>query len=149
MLTDKEHLFQTYLAFTEDQEIRVRKSVNLQGHTSCTHTYKTGQGLVRQEIEYEISMNIYHQLLSNTDLVPLEKIRTTVQHQGREYQIDEYPHLDLRVVEVEFPSVEDAEAFVAPNWFGKELGKEEEYRNKQLWVGLQHPSVANRHLKSN
>ena len=44
---------------------------------------------------------------------------------------------ELAVVEVEFASVDEAGAFAPPPWFGRELGAEEEYRNKTLWLKLQ------------
>ncbi|MFD0696185.1 CYTH domain-containing protein [Paenibacillus sp. GCM10027628] len=133
----KHSLFQTYLAYSDDQEIRVRQSIDDQGVSHYTHTFKSGHGLVRQEIEYEISEKIYRQLLSHTGLVPLEKIRITVEGQGVLFQIDEYKELDLRVVEVEFPDETAAKSFSIPHWFGRELGQEEEFRNKMLWIKLQ------------
>jgi adenylate cyclase len=133
----KHTLFQTYLAYSEDQEIRVRQLIDDQGSCQYTHTFKSGHGLVRKEIEYEISEKIYQQLLSNTRFVPLEKTRTTVDHQGVLFQIDEYKQLDLTVVEVEFPDVHAAQLFSSPHWFGRELGQEEEFRNKSLWIKQQ------------
>jgi adenylate cyclase len=134
-------IYQTYLAYTEEQEIRVRQLVDNEGNSQYTHTFKSGHGLVREEIEYEISEDIYKKLLAHTGLVPLEKIRTTVEHQGFEYEIDEYKQVELTVVEVEFPDVEAAQGFTVPSWFGRELGQEDEFRNKTLWVKLQHPTT--------
>jgi CYTH domain-containing protein len=53
------------------------------------------------------------------------------------YEIDEYKQVELTVVEVEFPDLDASERFVPPAWFGRELGQEEEYRNKTLWLKLQ------------
>ncbi|UQZ86387.1 CYTH domain protein [Paenibacillus konkukensis] len=137
----KRHIYQTYLAYSEDQEIRVRKLVDHEGRASYTHTFKSGHGLVRQEVEYEISEEVYRQLLMNTKFVPLEKIRTKVERQGLCYEIDEYKQIDLMVVEVEFEDEQAAQAFVPPHWFGRELGQEEEFRNKSLWISLQSQNV--------
>ena len=136
-LVSKQYIYQTYLAFSEDQEIRVRQLVDSSGLSHFTHTFKSGHGLVREEIEYNISEPIYKQLLERTGLIPLEKIRTTVDVQGLHFEIDEYKQVDLLVVEVEFPDVEAARLFVVPSWFGRELGAEEEFRNKSMWVKLQ------------
>ncbi|MFD0677345.1 MULTISPECIES: CYTH domain-containing protein [unclassified Paenibacillus] len=136
-LVSKQYIFQTYLAFSEDQEIRVRKLVNNEGVPHYTHTFKSGHGLVREEIEYSISEEVYTQLLNNTKLKPLEKIRTKVEHEGRILEVDEYKQIDLIVVEVEFPDLHEAEVFTVPSWFGRELGQEEEFRNKTLWLKLQ------------
>lgn len=136
-LVSKQYIYQTYLAFSEDQEIRVRQLVDRSGLSHYTHTFKSGHGLVREEIEYNISEPIYKQLLERTGLIPLEKIRTTVEVQGLYFEIDEYKQVDLLVVEVEFPDVEAARLFQVPSWFGRELGAEEEFRNKSMWVKLQ------------
>jgi CYTH domain-containing protein len=133
----REYIYQTYLAFTDDQEVRIRKKIDHLGRTSYTHTFKSGKGMAREEIEYAISGQVYEQLLQRTGLVPLEKIRTTVECGGRSCEIDEYKQVDLAVVEVEFASVDEARTFVPPPWFGRELGAEEEYRNKTLWLKLQ------------
>jgi CYTH domain-containing protein len=93
--------------------------------------------MVREEIEYAISEKVYKQLLANTKLIPLEKIRTKVEWQGQVFEVDEYKQIDLVVVEAEFPDLSAAEAFTAPEWFGRELGQEEEFRNKTLWIKLQ------------
>lgn len=130
-------IYQTYLAYAEDQEIRVRQLIDQEGVSQFTHTYKSGHGLVRQEVEYEISEPIYKQLLTRTKLVPLEKIRTTIEYRGHVFEIDEYKQVELTVVEVEFPDVEAAQQFEPPAWFGRELGAEDEFRNKTLWIKLQ------------
>jgi CYTH domain-containing protein len=133
----REYIYQTYLAFTDDQEVRIRKKIDHLGRTSYMHTFKSGQGIAREEVEYAISGEVYEQLLQRTGLVPLEKVRTTVESGGRSYEIDEYKQVDLAVVEAEFASMDEASAFAAPPWFGRELGAEEEYRNKTLWMKLQ------------
>ncbi|NOV00091.1 CYTH domain-containing protein [Paenibacillus planticolens] len=136
-LVSKQYIYQTYLAFSEDQEIRVRQLVDSSGESHFTHTFKSGHGMVREEIEYSISESVYKQLLERTGLIPLEKIRTTVEVQGICFEIDEYKQVDLAVVEVEFPSLEAAERFEVPAWFGRELGSQEEFRNKSMWIALQ------------
>ncbi|TXK77833.1 CYTH domain-containing protein [Paenibacillus sp. N3.4] len=136
-LISRQYIYQTYLAFSEDQEIRVRQLVDRDGSSHFTHTFKSGNGMVREEIEYAITEPIYKQLLERTGLIPLEKIRTTVSSQGVHYEIDEYKQIDLMVVEVEFPDVEAASQFSVPSWYGRELGQEEEFRNKTMWIQLQ------------
>lgn len=127
---------QTYLALTETEEIRVRR-LERDGVVSYTHTYKQGHGLAREEIEYSISADIYEQLLQHTGRIPLRKTRTTVEQNGCEFDIDEYEQFNLITAEIEFESIEQAQAFEAPDWFGQELGSEYEYRNKQLWAQVQ------------
>jgi adenylate cyclase len=138
-LISKQTIYQTYLAFSEDEEIRVRQLVDKDGLSHYTHTFKSGHGLVREEIEYSISESMYKQLLANTGLIPLEKVRTKVDFHGIVLEIDEYKQMELVVIEVEFPNVHAAQIFPAPEWFGRELGQEEEFRNKTLWIKLQTP----------
>ena len=38
----------------------------------------------------------------------------------------------LMTTEVEFPSLEEAENFVAPDWFGKDVSEEKAYKNTSL-----------------
>ncbi|UKS27571.1 CYTH domain-containing protein [Paenibacillus sp. HWE-109] len=136
-LVSKQYIYQTYLAFSEDQEIRVRHLVDSSGSDYFTHTFKSGHGLVREEIEYSISESVYKQLLERTGLIPLEKIRTTLAYKELQFEIDEYKQVDLMVVEVEFDDLGAAQRFEIPAWFGRELGQEEEFRNKSMWVALQ------------
>lgn len=133
----RQYIYQTYLAYSGDQEIRVRQLVDPDGVSSYTHTFKSGHGIAREEIEYGISADVYRQLLEHTKLIPLEKVRTTVQDREYSYEIDEYKQFELTVVEVEFPDLAAAERFQAPAWFGRELGQEDEFRNKTLWMKLQ------------
>ncbi|MBB3111887.1 CYTH domain-containing protein [Paenibacillus phyllosphaerae] len=131
-------IYQTYLAYAGKEEIRVRMIENEQGERTYTHTFKSGHGMVREEIEYAISGEIYEQLLRNANLTPLMKVRTTVDYQGTILEIDDYKQVELTVVEVEFPDLAAADYFMAPAWFGRELGAEDEYRNKTLWLKMQH-----------
>jgi CYTH domain-containing protein len=132
---------QTYLAFSNQEEVRVRKLIS-DGEVGFTHTYKRGNGLLREEIEYEIGPDIYEQLLTGSSRKPLVKTRITVEADGYEIDIDEYAQFDLCVAEVEFPDVEAANRFQPPAWFGQELGSEEEYRNKTLWITVQNGGTA-------
>ncbi|GAA0375597.1 CYTH domain-containing protein [Bacillus horti] len=129
---------QTYLALTDYQELRVRKIVE-EKEGQCTksfvHTFKEGQGIARKEIEYEISEELYDQLIEGKK--PLKKVRTTVVEEGMVYEIDEYSGFDMMTIEVEFKTEEEAKSFSAPEWFGEEVGSEKEYRNKTLWASLQ------------
>ncbi|MNL87284.1 hypothetical protein D3C87_2163670 [compost metagenome] len=52
-------------------------------------------------------------------------------------EIDLYTQLELAVLEVEFDSLEEAESFVAPEWFGKDVSVEKKYSNKTVWKELQ------------
>ncbi|MFD1956015.1 CYTH domain-containing protein [Paenibacillus thailandensis] len=141
-LVNRLRIDQTYLAFSGDEEVRIRKLAVEAGEGAgeqyYTHTFKRGVGLSREEIEYPISKAVYDQLLGLGKLVPLQKTRTIVRDkEGAVFEIDDYTGLGLLTVETEFESEESALAFKAPAWFGRELGNEEEFRNKKLWLDLQ------------
>ncbi|UQZ34923.1 adenylate cyclase [Paenibacillus sp. PK3_47] len=129
---------QTYLAIEDGQELRVRKITDLDsGEITYTHTFKDGKGISRKEIEYDISEGIYTQMMDAVQAVPLVKTRTTAEWDGTTVEIDEYTQLSLTVIEVEFESLEEAEAFEAPEWFGLDVSVEKQYSNKTVWKKLQ------------
>ncbi|WP_172253881.1 CYTH domain-containing protein [Saccharibacillus deserti] len=129
---------QTYLALDEQQEVRVRRLVDVDtGEVEHTHTFKQGNGMSREEIEYSITASIYEQLFQASGAVPLTKTRTTGEWNGFTVEIDRYEQLNLTVAEVEFESLEAAEAFEAPDWFGEDISSKREYSNKKVWRDLQ------------
>ncbi|MNC11939.1 hypothetical protein D3C75_596500 [compost metagenome] len=69
--------------------------------------------------------------------VPLVKTRTTAVWNGITVEIDVYTQLQLTVIEVEFDSLEEAESFSAPEWFGQDVSVEKKYSNKIVWKELQ------------
>ncbi|AIQ67055.1 CYTH domain-containing protein [Paenibacillus graminis] len=129
---------QTYLAIEDGQELRVRKITDLDsGEITYTHTFKDGKGISRKEIEYSISEGLYNQMIEAVKAVPLVKTRITGIWNGVTVEIDLYTQLELAVLEVEFDSLEAAESFVAPEWFGKDVSVEKKYSNKTVWKELQ------------
>lgn len=129
---------QTYLAIDGGQELRVRKITDLDsGEVTYTHTFKDGKGISREEIEYFISEGLYNQMIEAVKMIPLVKERTTGVWNGITIEIDVYTQLKLSVLEVEFDSLEEAESFDAPEWFGKDVSVERQYSNKTVWKELQ------------
>lgn len=134
----EQRIEQTYLAIDETQELRVRRIVDLaSGEVSFTHTFKLGNGLSREEIEYSISEGIYDQVVKAFGFVPLTKNRITAEWDGSIIEIDIYDQIELAVLEVEFDSEEAANAFAAPDWFGRDISSERQYSNKKVWRELQ------------
>lgn len=129
---------QTYLAIEDGQELRVRKITDLDsGEVTFTHTFKDGKGISRKEIEYHISEGLYHQMIEAVKAVPLVKTRTTAVWNDTTVEIDVYTQLELTVIEVEFDSLEEAERFTAPEWFGEDVSVAKQYSNKTVWKQLQ------------
>jgi len=131
---------QTYLALSDGEELRVRRLKDaLTGEAEYVLTYKSGFGLVRQEVEQPISGKLYEELMSKVRLTPLIKERTIARTaEGITVEIDRYSQFSLIVVEVEFASEEEAIRFSPPDWFGEEISSSKLYSNKQLWRQLNH-----------
>jgi adenylate cyclase len=137
-VVSEQYIEQTYLAMDESQEVRVRRIVDLiSGEVTYTHTFKLGNGLSREEIEYSISESIYGQLVKAFGFVPLTKKRITAQWEAHTIEIDTYDQIELSVLEVEFDSEAAANSFIAPAWFGKDISSERQYSNKKVWRELQ------------
>ncbi|MBN2982509.1 MULTISPECIES: CYTH domain-containing protein [Cohnella] len=134
----KQRIEQTYLALDEAQEIRVRRITDLTtGQIAYTHTFKNGNGLSREEVEYSISEGLYSQLIAAFGFIPLTKTRLTAEWDDRIVEIDIYDQLELSVLEVEFATEEEAIGFAAPEWFGPDISLEKKYSNKTVWKKLQ------------
>ncbi|WP_168119694.1 CYTH domain-containing protein [Paenibacillus sp. HB172176] len=137
-IRSQQRIEQTYLAMDDDQEIRVRRLMDsATGSESYTHTFKKGNGMVREEVEYGISESIYKQMTAAFGLEPLTKNRLTGDWNGIGIEIDIYDQIDLAVLEVEFESLDEANAFVPPEWFGEDISSQKQYSNKTVWKSLQ------------
>lgn len=137
-LKSEHRIEQTYIAMDENQELRVRRLVDLAtDEVSYTHTFKNGIGLAREEVEYNITAVIYEQIMDAFGYVPLTKNRITAQCDTGIVEIDIYDQVQFTVVEVEFESLVEANAFVAPAWFGEEISFNKKYSNKAIWKQLQ------------
>jgi adenylate cyclase len=111
-------LRQAYVAVDGDVEVRVRREDG-----DCTLTVKGGHGLERVEVEVPIDPPHFDQLWALAGDRTLEKTRHRVPVGGHVAEVDVYGGrlAGLAVVEVEFASRADAEAFAPPDWFGPEL----------------------------
>lgn len=98
------------------------------------YTEKSGMGIAREENEYEISQEKFNKYWSETEGKRVSKRRYLIPYNKYTIELDEYfDHLEgLYTAEVEFPSVEEAENFTPPEWFGEDVSTAEEYRNKTL-----------------
>ena len=119
---------QAYL--NTDPVVRIRKQDN-----DYYLTYK-GKGMMARE-EYNLPLNAtsYEHLSKKDDgnvisktryLIPLDNGLTA------ELDIFDAPFEWLQMVEVEFESVEQANLFTPPEWFGKEVTNDSHYHNSYL-----------------
>ena len=104
-------------------------------------TYK-GKGLLSRE-EYNLPLNeqAYKHLLEKADGIVLTKDRYripmtgTYAHLTIELDVFSGVYSGLVLAEVEFPTVEEAEAFVPPEWFTEDVTMSGEYQNSRLSSG--------------
>ncbi|MBR3349339.1 MAG: CYTH domain-containing protein [Solobacterium sp.] len=116
-----------------DPVMRIRKA-----DERYIFTYKSGEGMVRQEEEFDISEHDFERLLARRIgngvyktryVIPLnEKLRAEVDVYEKQLK-------GLCVVEVEFENEQEAKAFTPPAWFGKEVTEDPSYTNAMLALG--------------
>lgn len=95
-----------------------------------------GQGLmVREEFELPLSKEAFEHLKPKTDGIFIEKTRYLIPYDEKltiELDIFHGKLVPLVLAEVEFDSVEDADAFVPPAWFGEDVTNSPKYHNSNL-----------------
>ena len=106
-------------------------------------TYK-GEGLmVREEYNLPLTKEAYEHLLLKIDGLLIAKTRYLIplnDHLTAELDIFEKDLAPLSLVEVEFDSIEEADRFTAPDWFGEDVTNSGKYHNSYL---SQHSRLAN------
>ena len=129
------YIEQGYVSF--DPEVRIRKAVVL--NTDIEEYYLTIKGdgdLARQEIETEISRAFYEDTASFLGV-------NVVRKDYKKYKLGQL-ELEVSLVdagtdwafyyaEIEFPSIEEANAFALPEYLGKEITYDEDYKMKNFW----------------
>ena len=122
-------LRQGYLSVGPSGEVRIR---NADGH--CTLTVKSHGGIAREECEVPISREQFEVLWPATHTRRVEKRRFALAHNGHTLHVDLYAGrlAGLATVEVEFDTIDEALGFDRPEWFGREVTKNECYRNSTL-----------------
>lgn len=118
---------QGYLSI-EPVEVRVRS----RGDTHVL-TVKSLGGLTRTEVELPLNAAQFDELWPLVQAV-LEKQRQIVDLAGLLLEVDVYEGklAGLVVAEVEFGSEAEAESFVPPEWFGREVTDDSRFRNAAL-----------------
>lgn len=120
-------------------ECRVRKKTVIGKGSSFYYTEKTLTKVdgVRGEFEEQISETKYDELIrlySHPACKPVGKVRFKTRYNNYVLEIDIYEDQlsGLIILEVEFPSIEESEAFVPPNVELKEVTKDKRYSNRML-----------------
>lgn len=117
---------QSYLNNLEDfNEIRLRNYDDQRYYLD----FKSKGKLERKENGIKMTKEQYDQLNQSTEYI----VKKRYYLQNRTF-VDIYCE-DLEgliVVEVEFDSVEEANKYIIPEWFGRELTNEDKYKNRNL-----------------
>ncbi len=121
-------IVQGYLSLN-NPELRIRKKNNKYYITS-----KNDNVLVRSEKEKEITENEFNILKDFVISNYITKTRYLINLDKLVAELDIYHNQleGLKVVEVEFNSVEEAKKFEKPYWFGEEITNNKNYKNSYL-----------------
>ena len=124
---------QGYLVFQNQVPVEVRlRRVN---ESDCYLTVKSGKAPTRIEVEFVIKSDQFAQLWPLTEGRRVLKRRHRIPvATGLTAELDVYegPGSGLQTVEVEFSSESQANEFVPPVWFGREVTGDARYTNAGL-----------------
>lgn len=131
---ERYEIIQTYINYSP--EIRVRQITGRRGmwHTFTLKTPQDQIGLARNEVNFNISKEEYLTLLEKKFGNTIHKTRYQFVEDNIKIFVDVYSGKleGLVVAEVEFDSVEEANAFVPPSWFGRDITSDQRYKNANL-----------------
>ena len=90
--------------------------------------------MVREEYNLPLTAEAYAHLREKADGKLITKRRYLIPFGKYTIELDLFssPRPDLMLAEVEFSSEEEALAFEAPDWFGKDVTSSSEYHNSTL-----------------
>ena len=97
-------------------------------------TYKGGGMLAREEYNLPLTEEAYQHLLPKSDGNIIRKRRYLIPCEPYTIELDvfEAPFAPLVMAEVEFPSVEEAQHFVIPDWFDQDVTFDPAYHNSNM-----------------
>ena len=118
---------QAYL--TTDPVIRVRKE-----DEKYYLTYKGSGLLAREEYNLPLTKQAYDTLKSRAEGNVISKKRILIPFNNLTIELDvfEPPFAPLILAEVEFSSIEEANAFEGPEWFGEDVTNDTNYHNSTM-----------------
>lgn len=125
---EQKHISQGYMC--TNPVVRIRRS-----NEEYFLTYKGRGKMVREEHEFPLTAEAFEHMLPKIDGILIDKVRYLIPlEDGHTAELDIFQGIlaPLRLVEVEFASVEEAEGFVAPAWFGDDVTNSKEYHNSNL-----------------
>ena len=115
--------------------LRIRRMGDVFILTVKEHVVGSSTAIQNREEEFTMPRSSYERLKAKCDGNLVSKTRYRIPlADGLTAELDLFhgAHQGLRLVEVEFPTVEAADAFVAPAWFGEDVSADPRYRNSWL-----------------
>ena len=115
--------------------LRIRRMGDVFILTVKEHLAGTSTAIQNREEEFTMPRSSYERLKGKCDGNLVSKTRYRIPlADGLVAELDLFHgvHEGLRLVEVEFPSVEAADAFIPPSWFGEDVSTDPRYRNSYL-----------------
>ena len=97
-------------------------------------TYKSKGMMAREEYNLPLTKESYEHLLTKADGNIIAKKRYLIPYNNYTIELDVFEGVfdGLIIAEVEFPSVEEAESFKAPEWFKEDVTYDGKYHNSYL-----------------
>ena len=98
-------------------------------------TYKSAGMMAREEYNLPLTREAYLHLKEKADGIVLSKTRYLLPlDTGLMIELDVFdaPYETLYLAEVEFSSMEEANAFIAPDWFGEDVTYSGKFHNSYL-----------------
>jgi len=108
--------------------VRIRK-----GKGKYTLTYKGSGNMAREEYNLPLTEEAYLTLFAKHDGAVIRKTRTEIPYGNYTIELDNFHEPEqFWMAEVEFPSIEEALSFEAPDWFKKDVTEDSSYSNASL-----------------
>lgn len=124
----KAEIAQSYISFLPT--LRIRKQDD-----KYIFTAKSRGDMAREEFELEISREEYENLRTKTSGFEIVKTRYFIPLKNGltgEFDIYHGEFKGLFTIEVEFNSIQDANSFEPPEWFGEDVTVKKRYKNAWL-----------------
>lgn len=128
-------VYQAYLSL--DPEVRIRRYTKEGLDAAYLLTIKSGNGLIRREVEFEISREQFYAL---AEMIPSpfvsKDFRVYQLPNGLELEcslVDKGTRSEFMYAEIEFPSAQSAGQFTPLSFFKQEITENPAYRMKNYW----------------
>ncbi|NLL04963.1 MAG: CYTH domain-containing protein [Clostridiaceae bacterium] len=120
---------QGYLNSDPNRTVRLR----LVGNKGYLTIKNKGNGLTREEFEYEIPYSDAQEILQGICERPfIEKTRYIFNYQGHVWEIDEFHRENEGLIIAEIELENENENFPVPEWIGEEVTYDYKYTNSSL-----------------